>query len=447
MVTKKINDINVDPSSLPITFSDISRASLAIKGGVVATSCRRSYFLSELTGMNVYLKKELDQFTGSFKERGARNTLINLKRAWDEENIAYPGVTAASAGNHALALSYHGRELGIPVTVVMPRVAPLAKVDKCRQFGANVIIEGAHIGESKLYSECKLVQKKGLVYVNGYDDPPIMAGAGTIGVEMCDQVPDLDVVIVPVGGAGLIGGVSCAIKTLMPDAKVFGVEPNFAASYTAALEAGEPVECKIEPTLADGLAVPKVGSHAFQMARHYVDDTFITTEREIAIACLRLIENEKLVVEGGGAIGLTPILPGGPMDTPEWKGKTVVVPICGGNIDTTTLGRVIDRGLAADQRLVRFVATVSDRPGGIARLTSLLASEEASVKDIYHERSWLQSSVSNVQMRCVLELRGPEHAKRVREALDREGYPTKWDDIEDPLNSGDIKGTECLPVV
>lgn len=196
-------------------------------------------------------------------------------------------MTAASAGNHALALSYHGRELGIPVTVVMPRVAPLAKVDKCRQFGANVIIEGAHIGESKLYSECKLVQKKGLVYVNGYDDPPIMAGAGTIGVEMCDQVPDLDVVIVPVGGAGLIGGVSCAIKTLMPDAKVFGVEPNFAASYTAALEAGEPVECKIEPTLADGLAVPKVGSHAFQMARHYVDDTFITTEREIAIACLR----------------------------------------------------------------------------------------------------------------------------------------------------------------
>jgi threonine dehydratase len=268
----------------------------------------------------------------------------------------------------------------------------------------------------------------------------------------------------------------------MPDCKVFGVEPYFSASYTAALAANKPVETLIEPTLADGLAVPKVGSHAFQMARHYVDDTFLTTEREIAIACLRLIENEKLVVEGGGAIGLTPILPGGPMDTPEWKGKVsrrrilsmgyylslsfhkpnllahlsfplpnqtqnVVVPICGGNIDTTTLGRVIDRGLAADQRLVRFVATVSDRPGGIARLTSLLAAEEASVKDIYHERSWLQSSVSNVQMRCVLELRGREHAQRVKEALAREGYPTKWDDTEDPLNSGDIKGTECLPVV
>ncbi|GMI07030.1 hypothetical protein TrRE_jg3487 [Triparma retinervis] len=300
--------------------------------------------------------------------------------------------------------------------------------------------------KTKLHSE-DLCAERGYIYVNGYDDPPIMAGAGTIGVEICDQVPDLDAVIVPVGGAGLIGGVSCAVKTLMPDCKVFGVEPEFSASYTAALAAGEPVETLIEPTLADGLAVPKVGSHAFQMARHYVDETFLTTEREIAIACLRLIENEKLVVEGGGAIGLTPILPGGPMDTPEWKGKNVVVPICGGNIDTTTLGRVIDRGLAADMRLVRFVATVSDRPGGIARLTSLLAEEEASVKDIYHERSWLQSSVSNVQMRCVLELRGPEHAKRVKDALDREGYPTKWDDIEDPLNSGDIKGTACLPVV
>ncbi len=417
--------------------------------GVRYTACERSYFLSELCGMNVYLKTELDQFTGSFKERGARNAIVQLQRKWAKEDEGSEsqlprGVIAASAGNHALALSYHGSLLNVPVTVVMPVVAPLAKVDKCRRFGARVIIKGAHIGESKEYAE-QLVESEGLNYINGYDDVPIVAGAGTIGIEICDQVPDLDMVVVPVGGAGLIAGISCAVKTLRPDCKVYGVEPHFAASYTAALEAGEPVNAVVEPTLADGLAVPQVGGNAFEVARNYVDDTFLTTEREIAIACLRLIENEKMVVEGGGATGLTAILPGGPLDLPENKGKTVAIPICGGNIDTTTLGRVIDRGLAADYRLVRFVATVSDRPGGIANLTKVLSDNGASIKDIYHERAWLHSSISNVQVKCIVETQGEKHTKKIREALRMAQYPVIWDlELSD---SSDVEGTVPLLTV
>jgi threonine dehydratase len=203
--------------SLPVTFADISRAHVAIRDGIVRTKCEKSVFLSEIIGANIYLKPEFRQFTGSFKERGARNAILKLKHRNME--AAKRGVIAASAGNHALALAYHGRELGIPVTVVMPTVAPLAKVDKCRKFGARIIIEGMHIGESKTYAET-LVHSEGLTYINGYDDPPIIAGAGTIGIELIDDVPNVDVVVVPVGGAGLIAGISCSVKTLKPEVTV-----------------------------------------------------------------------------------------------------------------------------------------------------------------------------------------------------------------------------------
>ncbi|KAI2498039.1 pyridoxal-phosphate dependent enzyme [Fragilaria crotonensis] len=410
--------------NLPVTFADISRAHVAIRDGVVRTKCEKSVFLSEIIGANIYLKPEFRQFTGSFKERGARNAILKLKNR--DPASAQRGVIAASAGNHALALAYHGRELGIPVTVVMPTVAPLAKVDKCRKFGARIIIEGMHIGEAKTYAET-LVQSEGLTYVNGYDDPPIIAGAGTIGIELIDDVPNVDIVVVPVGGAGLIAGIACSVKTLKPEARVIGVEPEFCASYIGALKAGKPVQVPMTPTLADGLAVPMVGPHAFEVARHYVDECVTCTEKEISLAVLRLIEQEKMVVEGGGASGLAALLPGGKLDRPDMKGKNIVVPLCGGNIDTTVLGRVLDRGLSADNRLCNFYATVSDRPGGISRLTALLADEGASIKDIYHERAWLYQSVDQVQVKCVVELNGPEHAKRLKQALLEKGYPLIWD--------------------
>jgi len=294
-----------------------------------------------------------------------------------------------------------------------------------QKFGANTIIHGQHIGEAKQHAET-LVASQGLDYINGYDDPPILAGAGTIGVEIIDDVPDLDAVVVPVGGAGLIAGISCAIKTLKPETAVIGVEPQFCASYTAALKAGKPVPAEFTPTLADGLAVPIVGPHAFEVARHYVDECVLTTEKELSLAMLRLIENEKVVVEGGGAAGLAALLPGGALDRADLKGKNIVVPLCGGNIDTTVLGRVLDRGLSADMRLVNFYATVSDRPGGISKLTALLAEQGASIKDIYHERAWLYTSVDQVQVKCVVELQGKEHGLRLKKALIDKGYPVIW---------------------
>jgi hypothetical protein len=217
VATKGIQKFN--PESLPVTFSDISRAHVRIRSGIKKTTCDQSFFLSELVGANVYLKTEFTQFTGSFKERGARNAILSLLQERGSEFQKRGGVIAASAGNHALALAYHGKELGVPVTVVMPTVAPLAKVDKCRKFNANIVIHGAHIGEAKQHAD-NIAQERGLVYINGYDDPPIVAGAGTIGVEIIDAVPSVDYVVVPVGGAGLIAGISCAVKTLKPTCKV-----------------------------------------------------------------------------------------------------------------------------------------------------------------------------------------------------------------------------------
>lgn len=408
-----------EPTDVPthdcVKFEHVVRASHRIRNGVIRTPCTRSHWLSQETGCNVYLKLEHQQFTGSFKERGARNALLSL-----DEAKRSAGVVAASAGNHALALCWHGSELGIPVTVVMPTVAPMAKVDKCRMFGATVIIAGQHIGEAK---EHAMSQFPELTYINGYDDVDILAGAGTLGIEILEQVPDCEAVVVPVGGGGLIAGLALAMKTLNPSIQVYGVEPERCASFTAALAADRPVHYReVQPTLADGLAVPKVGEHAFAVARHWVDRVVTIEEREVALGVLRLVEGEKMVVEGGGAAGLAALLPGGPLDCPELKGKTVVVPLCGGNIDITVLGRVIERGLAADGRLIRMTVPVSDRPGGIADLARLLADLGGSVKDIFHERAWLQASVDQVEIKVILETRGFEHNEEILREVVRRGY-------------------------
>lgn len=240
------------PSHDCVRFEHVAAAMHRIRGGIVRTSCQRSHWLSEITGSHVHFKLEQQQFTGSFKERGARNALLSL-----DGEARRRGVVAASAGNHALALTWHGVQLGIPVTVVMPTVAPMAKVDKCKLFGANVVIHGAHIGESKQHA---LEVYGDLRYINGYDDPEIIAGTGTLGMEMLEQVPDCDAVVVPVGGGGLIAGIALAMKTMQPGLRVIGVEPKRCASYSAALEAGHPVPVAVMPTLADGLAVPQVTS-------------------------------------------------------------------------------------------------------------------------------------------------------------------------------------------
>ena len=425
VLVKCLSTDEANANSSPVSFEDVSRAHYRIKSGIRRTHMDYSHFLSELCDCTVYLKKDFQQFSGSFKERGGRNSLMLLS----PESRA-KGVITASAGNHALALSWHGKDLGIPVTCVMPTTAPITKVDKCRKFGANVILQGMHIGEAKEWAQKEMPDLK---YINGYDDPEIIAGAGTMGIEILEQQPDIDVVLVPVGGAGLIAGVSLAVKTLRPNVTVIGVEPENVASYAAAVEAGKPVNGFLAPTLADGLAVPVVGPTSFEVARRFVDSSCVVPERMIALAVLRLIEMEKIVVEGGGATALAAILPGGPLYG-KFKGRKVCLPLCGGNIDTTVLGRVIERGLAADSRLVRFSATVSDRPGGIAMLSRDMADMGVSVKDIYHERAWLQSRVDQVVMKCVVETTGAEHTERTLKYLEEKGYPITREDRLMPNN-------------
>mmetsp|Transcript_12128 Transcript_12128/g.28567 ORF Transcript_12128/g.28567 Transcript_12128/m.28567 type:complete len:555 (+) Transcript_12128:199-1863(+) len=406
---------------IPVTFDDVCKAAYKIKDAVVYTSTKRNSGLSTITGTELYLKSEYKQYTGSFKERGARNALMQLPEAQKKK-----GVIAASAGNHALALCYHGGLLGIPVTVIMPTIAPLTKVEKCRQLGANVVLYGKHILEAKEHA-LEDERYAGLQYINGYDDPAIVAGAGSIGLEILEQVPDVDVVVVPVGGAGLIAGVALAIKSLRPEVQIIGVETETCASFSAALKAGKPSPAVTTPTLADGLAVPTVGPHSFEVAKHFVDKCVLVSEKQVAISILRLLEHEKAVIEGGGAVGVAALLPGGPLDIPELKGKKIVTPLCGGNIDITVLGRVIERGLAADRRLVRFAVTVSDRPGGLAAMVSTISGAGASVWDITHERAWMHTSVDQVVNTVVCEVTGPEHEQKLKKALSDAGYPLLWD--------------------
>src|SRR6267378_3817568 len=398
---------------MPVQFRDIEAAAKRISGAVVQSPCPPSIPLSEATGMNIFCKLEYLQRTGSFKERGARNALLLLTAEQKQR-----GVIAASAGNHALGLAYHAQLLQIPATVVMPRFAPLTKVTNCRRLGAKVVLDGTNIAEARARAD-EIGAAEGLTYINGFDDPAIIAGQGTIGLEIAAQVPEVDAVIVPIGGAGLIAGIALALKRLKPKVKIIGVEPERAASYAAALQAGRPVQVEMKPTLADGLSVPKVGDNAFRIARDLVDRTVLVGEHEIALAILRLIQLEKAVVEGAGAAPLAACLAG---LVPELKGLNVVLPLCGGNIDLNILGRVIERGLASDGRLWRFKATISDRPGGLARFAGLIAEEGASVIDIDHDRAFAAEDINTVTVHCVVETRDAEHIQAVKDRLNKEGF-------------------------
>lgn len=389
-----------------ISFHDITSAAFLIKGGIEKTPCPRST-QSEVYGMDLYLKKDFLQFTGSFKERGARYALLSLS---DEQKKI--GVISASLGNHAQGLSYHGWKLNIPVTVVMPTAAPIMKIQKCRNYKARVIVQGKDMGEAKNVA-LKMAQDENLMYINGYDHPLIMAGQGTIGLEILDQVPEPDAIVVPVGGGGLIAGIATAVKALSPKTKIIGVESEKCPSFTAAIEQSGPVRIPIKNTLADGLAVPKVGYNAYVTAKPLIDKMVVVREEWIALAILRLVEEEKCVVEGAGAVALGAILAG---QLNELKGKKVVILLCGGNIDTTVLGRCLERGLAAEGRLVKFNAQLIDSPGGIHELCKLLADLGVSIKDIMHERAWLKD-IHAVEVKVICETRDWSHSLELKEVL------------------------------
>lgn len=391
-----------------VTAADVAAARERIADGVALTPCPDSIPLSELCGARIYCKLEYLQRTGSFKERGARNALLAL----DDARRAR-GVVAASAGNHALGLAYHGRLLGIPVTVVMPTFAPLIKVTTCRRMGATVELVGASFADAKARADA-LAEERGLTYIHGFDDPAIIAGQGTVGLEILEQVPDVEAIVVPVGGGGLVAGIAVAVKAARPDVRVVGVEPRAAACYTAALKAGRPTPVPVGSTLADGLAVATVGTNAFALARPLVDRIERVGEDSLALATLRLVELEKSVVEGAGAAGLAAMMGDG---LPELADRKVALVLSGGNIDPTILSRVIENGLVADGRLVRFTVTVSDRPGGLARLTSLIAEAGASIKELHHDRAFAGPDVSSVNIVCVVETRDRDHVEELERHL------------------------------
>ena len=398
-----------------VTFADIEAARERIAGAVYYSPCQHSIPLSEITGMEIFCKLDNLQRTGSFKERGARNALSQLPP--DQQKR---GVVAASAGNHAQALAYQGKLLGIPATVVMPKFAPLVKVSNCQKLGATVVLHGRDFGEAKAHAH-EIAKEKELAYIDGYDDPAIIAGQGTMGIEIVKQVPDLDAMIVPVGGAGLIAGVSLAVKALRPNAKIVAVEAENVASFSAALEAGKPTQITMHPTLADGLAIPQVGANAFEIARPLIDQTVTVAEEQIAVAILRLVELEKSVVEGAAA---TPLAACMSEKLKELAGKRVVLLLCGGNIDPNVLSRVIERGLVADGRLGRFTAVISDRPGGLADLAAQIASTGASIKQVVHDRAFASSDVSAVNVLCTVETRDHQHLADLRAKLRNHGVRT-----------------------
>ncbi|CAK5011693.1 unnamed protein product [Meloidogyne enterolobii] len=298
----------VDPLCNPkkpvkIQFSDISSAAFNIRDGIVRTPTMRSKSFSSMFGVDLYLKREYLHVTGSFKERGARFALIRLNE--EQKRI---GVIAASAGNHALALAYHGQQLGIPVTVVMPKCAPLMKINSCDSFGAKVILHGLNIQECKLHAY-ELAQENKQKYINGFDNPDVIAGQGTIGLEILEEVKDVDAILVPVGGGGLIAGVALAVKTLKPEVSIIGIESEICPSFANALN-GTNDPLFPDQSLADGLSVPTVGSNALLIAQGLIDQMITVSEGSIALAILRLIEVEKSVVEGGGAVGLAALVSG-----------------------------------------------------------------------------------------------------------------------------------------
>jgi threonine dehydratase len=399
---------------MPVTLESIREARARIADVIYHSACNYSLSLSRLCAAEIYCKLDHLQVTGSFKERGARNKLkLMIER---DAAAARKGVVAASAGNHAQALAYHGQELGVPVTVVMPKWAPLVKVANCRSFAANVILHGEAYDDAKQHA-LKLAKEEGLTYVPGFDDADIIAGQGTVGLEILEDVPDVEAIVIPVGGGGLLAGVATAVKAVRPSVRIVGVEPVNAPTLERSLKAGVVTRIATRPTLADGLAIAEVGKLCFDLIRPRIDDLLLVDEPTIARSVLKLLELEKTMVEGAGAVPLAAAM------TPscQLQGKKVVLLLAGGNIDVTLLSRIIDRGLAAENRLCRITACVGDRPGSLARLTGILASTGANVLDVAHDRHFGPADPALVTITATCETRDAAHVAEIESALREAG--------------------------
>lgn len=398
------------------TYAAIQEAAQRIRDGVIETPCTRTRAFRDLAPGNHYLKLESLQRTGSFKDRGALNRMLRLTEAERAR-----GVVTASAGNHAQAVAYHGGRLGISVTVVMPETAPLIKVTNTRGYGADVIQVGTILDDAAAEVQ-RLAAEEELSIIHAFDDEDVIAGQGTMGLEILEQVPDVSVVVVPVGGGGMISGIACAIKEIKPDVRIIGVEADAAASAKASRDAGEVVKIAASDTLADGIATKRIGEITYPLIERYVDELVSVGEEEIAAAILLLIEREKTVAEGAGAVGLAALMTG---SVTLSETDRAVLLLSGGNIDINMISRIIDRGLVFDGRLVRLAITVKDRPGSLAGLTRAVADMGANVLETYHRRAFADISVGDVGIVIQMETRGREHVIEIVHRLEDLGHDVR----------------------
>ncbi len=395
-----------------ITFADVEEARRRIGDSVFLSPCAYSETLSRVTGNKVWLKLENLQMTGSFKERGACNKLKSLT---DGERAR--GVICASAGNHAQGIAYHSKRLGIDAKIVMPLTTPLIKVQSTRDFGGHVILHGATFDDA--HEEALRIQAvENRLFVHPFDDDLIIAGQGTIGLELLEQNPYLDAIVVAIGGGGLAAGIALAVKETNPKIKVYGVESLAFPSMQEALKAGHPVTIDPMRTIAEGIAVRRAGDKTLELVQRYVDAVVSVDEEEIAEAILMLLEREKTVAEGAGAAPLAALL----HHRLPLVGKKVAVVVCGGNIDVTMISRIIERGLVKSGRMVRLLVKVHDVTGSLARLTQAVADVKANIVQIQHDRTFANTELNEAVVQLVLETRGFEHVAEVRAALQARGY-------------------------
>jgi len=395
-----------------VTLSDIQTALGRIRESIQISPCTRSETFSELAGNSVYLKLENRQRTGAYKERGALNKLLTLSA---EERSR--GVIAASAGNHAQAVAYHAARLGIRARICMPLPTPLIKVSATRGYGADVLLHGANYDEA--FAEAlRQSEADKITFVHAFDDETVIAGQGTLGLELLEQHPDLEVFVVPIGGGGMIGGLACAVKEKNPKVRVIGVQPSRLPSMKVAVAEGKPVTLAAAVTIADGIAVRRAGERTLPLVQKYVDEIVTVEEEEVANAILLLLEREKTLAEGAGAAAVAALV----NHRVELSGKRVAAIVGGGNIDVTLLARIIERGLVKDGRLVRLRVHLPDYPGALHRLTGILAEHRANLVETSYDRAYHGVNLGDTAIDITMETRGPEHIAEIIAALGAAGY-------------------------
>jgi threonine dehydratase len=400
-------------STPPLSLREVLLARERLNGSIYRTPCARSEMLSRVTGQEVFLKLENLQMTGSFKERGALNRIATLT-----QEQAAKGVVAASAGNHAQGVAYHATQRGIRAVIVMPETTPLVKVQATRGFGAEVVLYGPNY-DAACDEATRLCEAEGMTFIHPFDDPLVMAGQGTIGLELLEQVEDLQAVVVPIGGGGLIGGIACALKESKPSVRVVGVQTSRLPSMAAAVREGHPVTLEPSTTIADGIAVRRAGEETFPVVQKYVDEIVTVDEDEIASAILMLLEREKTLAEGAGAAALAALLQG---RTSLERGTRTAVLVGGGNIDVTLLSRIIERGLVQDGRMIRLRIHLLDRPGALVELTQIIAAHRVNIVDTLYNRAYYGVNLGDTSIDITMETRGREQVEELLVALTEAGY-------------------------